>query len=306
MSDTSAPFWGLYEDLPPPRGSNQLSTIPTTFSHPSLQESQSKESINTISIKEDHIELKENEKIEEIKKEEPSKKITIISELSVEAKLLAPALRRKAAAAANAQQAKQSKLKSQKPKLPRRNPNPPKTTEFKLAQSMNDERRPNLLDSSLMESNPIQQVYDPMFPNDYEELLEERANKRKSDLQREKEKERERRETRVSDFGPPSSYLEEPITEKHSPVNIDLQISGEEAFLRRARLSGKPSSPRREEDFSNPNPKKTKLDDSSNQFASNPVQQHKYPMANMGHYEEHSKYYKSSFKKKIRIFLFIY
>jgi len=54
-------------------------------------------------------------------------------------------------------------------------------------------------------------------------------------------------------FAPPSSYLDSPPSSKASelaedtnglrlaPAKVDLDISGEEAYLRRARLSSKPA-----------------------------------------------------------------
>lgn len=73
--------------------------------------------------------------------------------------------------------------------------------------------------------------YDPARPNDYEQYLIDKSQQAREEREREREQEREDRE-RVKDIE------KQPEREKE-PAKLDLHISGEEAFMRRARLSGR-------------------------------------------------------------------
>ncbi|CAG8458224.1 11148_t:CDS:2 [Paraglomus brasilianum] len=102
--------------------------------------------------------------------------------------------------------------------------------------------------------------YDPTRPNDYEEYKELEKRRREELSRRYVERKRHRSNSPESDkhspsihFAPPSSYADSPPSSKASelaedtsasrlaPAKVDLDISGEEAYLRRARLSSKPA-----------------------------------------------------------------
>ncbi|KAL6042839.1 Tetrahydroxynaphthalene reductase (THNR) [Balamuthia mandrillaris] len=97
----------------------------------------------------------------------------------------------------------------------------------------------------------VEDPYDPIRPNDYEECLKERQRRqfRQQQHQRYDEEEDERRfgdstykETDRGGWSPPPSFEAAPPPfappEAEEAPSPQLNISGEEAYLRRARLSG--------------------------------------------------------------------
>ncbi|KAG9305921.1 hypothetical protein G9A89_016574 [Geosiphon pyriformis] len=124
----------------------------------------------------------------------------------------------------------------------------------------------------------LEDDYDPTKPNDYEEYKELEKRRREDEVYRRIEERKRQRSPSPADekrtspryFPPPNIYSSEsPASSKTSeiqdeiqierppPANIELDISGEEAFLRRALLSNKPMANEALSPKKSPEPKST-------------------------------------------------
>ncbi|CAI2167217.1 18040_t:CDS:2 [Funneliformis geosporum] len=116
----------------------------------------------------------------------------------------------------------------------------------------------------------LEDDYDPTRPNDYEDYKEVEKRRREDEIYRRQEErkrqkstspERDRRSPRRHFPPPPLLYDDSPQSEidntppvaRSPPAKIDLDMTGEEAFLRRARLSNRAH----EETSKSPEPKST-------------------------------------------------
>jgi len=208
--------WSLYDDLPPPTGT------PTSIPVPTVQ------SVDTSNIVTNQLpnQTTANEPISN----SPviTDKKSIISEWSVEAKLLGQQLKRKNAAAttSKAVPAKVVPRNLIKPSTPRVN------------KVINNDKAVNQPSTSTVSSNHLASTslnidgeqYDPIRPNDYLALIEERKNKVKQQEEINIKKAREQAEASAKslnkDFQPPALYsqnleLPPPVEEAKPTENVE-------------------------------------------------------------------------------------
>eukprot|EP00898_Chlorokybus_atmophyticus_P008423 jgi/Chlat1/8582/Chrsp82S07968 len=88
----------------------------------------------------------------------------------------------------------------------------------------------------------IEDEYDPARPNDYEAHCRERAIRRKAEQEGRRQREEERR--RHEQMERELERMREKRDEEREPSRASLNISGEEAWKRRAMLSGRAPPPR--------------------------------------------------------------
>ncbi|ORX50794.1 hypothetical protein BCR36DRAFT_370277 [Piromyces finnis] len=94
----------------------------------------------------------------------------------------------------------------------------------------------------------MEDVYDPKFPNEYEvykkeKKMKKRMEKERREMERQMEKERRHNHHHHSHHNsPPSQPIPQPVIQQ-APNVQNKDISGEEAYLMRARLSAKPVQP---------------------------------------------------------------
>eukprot|EP00658_Telonema_sp_P-2_P017244 TRINITY_DN16678_c0_g1_i2.p1 TRINITY_DN16678_c0_g1~~TRINITY_DN16678_c0_g1_i2.p1 ORF type:complete len:288 (-),score=51.23 TRINITY_DN16678_c0_g1_i2:65-928(-) len=86
---------------------------------------------------------------------------------------------------------------------------------------------------NLINANQVADKYDPSFPNDYEEACKQRKARKQS---QERRKRRDEDEARESNGKGDRGY--EHRAEPTPPTNMDLNVSGDEAYRRRMQMSG--------------------------------------------------------------------
>jgi splicing factor 45 len=194
----AAPFWGLYEDLPPPSTNApsiiQSAPAPAPTPTPTLAT------------------------------QEPT--VTEWPGNAKNMKLVSPALRKKA-----------SMVPRSTINLPtkKHTPTHSKDTHHDAKHIIPASHTPTLTTYTAVEIIEGE-GYDPAKPNDYDQYLIDKANMAREEREREQEWEQER------SFEAEQERHREPDKPSFTS-NSDLHISGEEAFLRRARLSGRQPPP---------------------------------------------------------------
>jgi len=117
-----------------------------------------------------------------------------------------------------------------------------------LQSSVTSKKRKQNAAQNNKKSVGMEDIYDPKFPNEYEVYKKEKKMKKRMEKERremEKQMEKERRHSHHHHHShhnsPPPQPIPQPVMQPATVQNKD--ISGEEAYLMRARLSAKPVQP---------------------------------------------------------------
>ncbi|OUM62575.1 hypothetical protein PIROE2DRAFT_61796 [Piromyces sp. E2] len=118
-----------------------------------------------------------------------------------------------------------------------------------LQSSVTSKKRKQNAAQNNKKSVGMEDIYDPKFPNEYEvykkeKKMKKRMEKERREMERQMEKERRHshRHHHSHHNSPPPQPIPQPIMQQ-TPTVQNKDISGEEAYLMRARLSAKPVQP---------------------------------------------------------------